>query len=124
MTFTFDYQGRVAEWIRNCFGPDANYDKAERAHRFMEEAIELYQACGQKKEDVLLLADYVYGRPVGAVYQEVGGVMVTLAALCDSQRIPMFDAASVELTRCFQNIAKIRAKNNAKKKNSALPGKV
>lgn len=120
----FDYQGRVAEWIRDCFGSDAKYDKAERAHRFMEEAIELYQACGQTRENVILLADYVYGRPVGERYQEVGGVMVTLAALCDSFQIPMFDAASVELTRCFQNIPKIRAKNKAKQKNSALPGKV
>jgi hypothetical protein len=118
----FDYQGRVAEWVRECFGADAPYNKAERAHRFLEEAVELYQATGQSKENALKLVEYVYSRPMGEQFQEVGGVMVTLAALCDSCKIPMFDAASVELTRCWQKIDKIRAKNKAKKKDSALPG--
>lgn len=118
----FDYQGRVHEWVRACFGEDASYDKMERAHRFMEEALELYQATGGTAENVAQLTTYVFGRPVGDPSQEAGGVMVTAAALCTAWGIPLFDAASVELTRCFQNIPKIRAKNKAKQKNSALPG--
>lgn len=120
----FDYQGRVNEWVKACFGADAQYDKTERAHRFLEEAIELYQSTGQSKENALKLVDYVYSRPIGEQFQEVGGVMVTLAALCEAAKIPMFDAAAVELTRCWQKIDKIRAKNKAKQKDSALPGKI
>lgn len=119
----FDYQGRVAEWVKECFGTDSQYDKAERAHRFFEEAAELYQASGQSKEDAYKLVDYVFSRPVGEQFQEVGGVMVTLAALCTAVKIPMFDAAAVELTRVWQKIDKIRAKNKTKQKNSALPGR-
>lgn len=120
----YDYQGRVAEWVRECFGADSQYDKAERAHRFLEEALELYQATGQSKENALKLVDYTFSRPIGEQFQEVGGVMVTLAALCGAAKIPMFDAASVELTRCWQKIDKIRAKNKNKQKNSALPGRI
>lgn len=119
----FDYQGRVSEWIKECFGTDAQYDKTERAHRFLEEALELYQASGQSRGDALLLTEYVFSRPVGEQFQEVGGVMITLAALCSASKIPMFDAASVELVRVWQKIDKIRAKNKTKQKNTALPGK-
>lgn len=51
----------------------------------MEEAIELVQACEMPKEDVLTLVNYVYDQPVGDIDQEVGGVLVTLIALCTAQ---------------------------------------
>mgnify|MGYP006958842284 CR=1 FL=1 len=57
-------------------------DKAERSHRFLEEALELVQACGCSASEAHQLVDYVFGRAVGHASQEAGGVMVTLAALC------------------------------------------
>lgn len=76
------FQQRVQPWMMACFGPAISADFRERNHRFFEESSELVQACGMSKEEAHMLVDYVYGRPVGEKLQEVGGVMVTLAALC------------------------------------------
>lgn len=94
------------------------------AYRFAEEALELVQACGASKEDVLRLVEYVYDRSMGEPAQEVGGVMVTLAALCFCNQIDLGSAAETELERVWQKIEKIRAKQAAKPEGvrSPLPG--
>jgi hypothetical protein len=71
----------VYSWIRNTFGKpeDVDSDRSIRSRRFIEEAIELVQACGTPKEEVATILEYVYSRPKGEIQQEVGGVMVTLA---------------------------------------------
>lgn len=63
------------------------------------------------------------GRTVGDPPQEVGGVMVTLAALCLASGLDMHDAGEVELARISapELVAKIRAKQAAKPKHSPLP---
>jgi len=104
-----------------CFGEAIAQDKAERNARFLEEALELVQACEFSREDCLKLVDYVYSRPVGERHQEVGGVMVTLAALCSAHRLDMNEAADKELCRVWQKMEQIRAKQAAKPKNSPLP---
>lgn len=115
------FQERVAPWMNDCFGPVISADKVERNHRFLEEALELVQACGASREDCLQLVDYVYGRPAGERSQEVGGVMVTLAALCLANSIDMHEAAEVELARVWTKIEQIRAKQAAKPRGSVLP---
>lgn len=72
---------------------------SERRHRFLEEAIELAQASGCTREDARIIVDYVFDRPAGAQEQEVGGVMVTLAALCNALKLTMSDAGDKELAR-------------------------
>lgn len=116
-----DFQSRVAPWMQDCFGPAISADTVERTHRFLEEALELVQACGATREECLQLVDYVYGRPVGEPSQEVGGVMVTLAALCLANGIDMHQAGETELARIWTKIEQIRAKQAAKPKNSLLP---
>lgn len=120
----YNFQSRVSDWLIECFGVDIAHDKAERAHRFLEEAIELYQACGMTKEHALSLVDYVYGRPVGNLSQEIGGVAVTLAALCEANEESLNHSAVAELCRIEspEIIEKIRAKHATKPKLSALPG--
>lgn len=115
------FQSRVKPWMDDCFGPAISGDKVERNHRFLEEALELVQACGCSREDCLQLVDYVYGRPTGEPRQEVGGVMVTLAALCLANALDMHEAAEVELARVWAKIDMIRAKQAAKPRGSALP---
>lgn len=115
------YQDRVAEWIAECLPPEAGSDSAERAHRLLEEAIELAQACGTSKEDAMQLINYVFDRPVGEQEQEVGGVMVTLAALCSAIGVPMDSAAEKELERNWNRISAIRHKQATKPANSPLP---
>lgn len=115
------FQARVNAWMQACFGPEISSDKIERNHRFLEESLELVQACGCTASEAHQLVDYVYGRPVGERNQEVGGVMVTLAALCLAQGMDMQQAGETELARVWTKVEKIRAKQAAKPKHSPLP---
>ncbi len=115
------YQERVGEWLIFCFGPDIAADKTERNHRFLEEALELVQACGISREECLQLVDYAFSRPAGSPEQEVGGVMTTLASLCRAHGMDMADAGETELRRVWGKIETIRAKQAAKPRNSPLP---
>lgn len=115
------FQDRVQPWMMECFGKMIAGDKEERNHRFLEEALELVQACETSRSECHQLVDYVYGRAVGEKAQEVGGVMVTLAALCLAQELDMHDAGEVELARVWTKIDRIRAKQAAKPKHGPLP---
>jgi hypothetical protein len=118
------FQARVHPWVLDCFGAEVAADVPTRNYRFLEEAIELVQACGCDEDDAHKLVDYVFGRPVGEPSQEVGGVMTTLAALCLANGLDMHEAADVELARIStpELIAKIRAKQATKPHTSPLPG--
>lgn len=115
-------QAGVKPWLDACFGPAVAADRVERNHRFIEEALELVQACGCTREHAHQIVDYVYGRPTGDPFQEVGGVMVTLAALCLATGLDMDGAGAKELQRVWFQIEQIRAKQAAKKNDPALPG--
>ncbi len=115
------YQDRVAIWMAGCFGPEITTDKTERNHRFLEEALELVQSIGCTQSEAQQLVDYVYGRDTGETTQEIGGVMVTLAALCSANRVRMQACGEVELSRVWENIEKIRVKQAAKPRLSPLP---
>ena len=119
------FQTRVGRWCRDLFGPDIANNIDVRNYRFIEEALELVQALGCSKEDALKLVDYVYSRPAGEPVQEVGGTMVTLAALCDAAQIDMMTAGEIEQTRCEtpEVRAKILRKQTSKLNPTAvLPG--
>lgn len=115
-----DFQARVAPWMQKCFGAEISRDREERNHRFLEEALELVQACGCERYEAMQLVDYVYERPTGETEQEIGGVMVTLAALCLAQNADMHECGETELARIWTAIDKIRAKQAAKPKHSPL----
>lgn len=118
---TGTYQERVGQWMMECFGSEISADRQERNHRFFEEATELAQSCGMNVHEAHQLVDYVFGRPVGDTPQEVGGVMVTLAALCGANDQNMHEAGEVELARIWTKVPEIRAKQAAKPKHSPLP---
>lgn len=117
-----DFQDRVNRWVVDCFGEAAADDTVERNHRFIEEALELAQANGATKKECDQLVEYVFGRSKGDVGQEVGGVMLTLAALCTSMRMSMGACGEIELNRVWTKIDMIRKKQAAKPQNSPLPG--
>lgn len=119
--FRWLFQVRVHDWMLACFGIKPTEDVTERNHRFVEEALELAQANGCTKSEVLQLVDYVYGRPTGQVQAEVGGVMVTLAALCTAGGISMDACGEIELRRIWKKIEQIRVKQAAKPQFSPLP---
>lgn len=115
------FQNRVQPWMMACFGPEISADRMERNHRFLEEALELVQCLGCTASEAHQLVDYVYGRPWGEPAQEAGGVMVTLAALCQASSLDMHTAGDVELARIWTKVEAIRAKQAAKPKHSPLP---
>lgn len=119
-----DFQNRAVQWVRECFGSNLMDCKAERAHRFLEEALEAVQAAGVTQEEAQQLVGYVFGRPTGEISQEVGGVMLTLAPFAAVYDVDMMAAAEAELARVNTPaiIAKCRAKNAAKRADSPLPG--
>lgn len=115
------FQNRVKDWLVACFSKCALFGREERTHRFLEEALELSQACGCLKGEALALVDYVFARPVGDVDQEVGGVMVTLAALSSVHNIELDHAAETELRHNWQRSDVIRSKRDARPVGSPLP---
>ncbi len=115
------FQERVAPWMLECFGEEVANNQAERNHRFLEEALELVQSCGTTRAEAIQLVDYVFSRDVGDPDQEVGGVLVTLAALCLARCMDMHQCGEIELSRVWLNIVEIREKQASKPKHSPLP---
>lgn len=74
-------QVAIALWAIECFGEEQARSVPQRALRLTEEAIEAAQAALVDERLVHDLVKYVYGRPVGEISQEIGGVGVTLLAL-------------------------------------------
>ena len=114
------FQYRVADWMQECFGPEISKDGVERNHRFLEEALELVQSQNCTASEAHQLVDYVFNRPVGETSQEVGGVMVTLAAFCTANDIALSAASDTELARIWTKVETIRAKQAAKPKYHPL----
>lgn len=116
------FQSRVKPWLIECFGEDIANDKQERNHRLLEEVLEANQSCGCTASEAHQLVDYVFSRPIGEPYQEVGGVMVTLAAFCLANDLNMHDCGELELARIWTKIDLIREKQRSKPSMSPLPG--
>lgn len=121
------FQAGVTEWMGQCFPQSLYSNMTERGDRLLEEVLELLQAHGYDESRVATLVAYVFGRPVGEPTQEVGGVMVTLAAYCAVAGLDMQAAGDAELARInlTEVMAAIRAKQEAKKAidfDTPLPG--
>lgn len=108
------FQEEVGKWAIKCFGKKVALDPHERIRRFVEESLELAQSCGLTATEAHQLVDYVFARPVGDRAQELGGVMVTLSALCCARGLDFGEAGVAELMRVDQNIDKIRLRHAAK----------
>jgi NTP pyrophosphatase (non-canonical NTP hydrolase) len=115
------FQAGVDAWMDACFGDEIKADVQERCDRFIEEALEFVQAAGYSADRAHALVDYTFGRPQGDINQEVGGVMVTLAAMSNTLGVDIGACAEAELARVWSKIAAIRAKQAAKPTGSALP---
>src|SRR5580704_3253742 len=102
------------EWGVRTFGDVARSNR-ERARRFIEEAIELAQACGMHPVEVARILEHVYNKPPGEVFQEAGGVGITLLMLCHAFGISADHAERTELQRVQSMPAKhFRDRHNIK----------
>lgn len=74
----------IYQWVRRCFGGAIADNRAERSLRILEEAAELAQCAGVAKDKIDAIVEEVFSRPVGDHYQEIGGILVTVYAYCES----------------------------------------
>ena len=73
-------QRECYEWAVATFGTVATLSH-ERALRLIEESLELVQAVGLSREDIIKVLDRTYSREVGLIPQEIGQVELTLRCL-------------------------------------------
>lgn len=106
----YSFQVRCLKWILAWLNSKLVWNKQERNQRFLEEALELVQSLDMDRETAHALVDYVFGRPKGEPSQELGGVMNTIALLAETNSMSMWHAGEEELSRCWDNIEKIKAK--------------
>lgn len=111
---TQGFQRRTAAWVTGTFGQVHQDDLRERCDRVIEEVLELMQALDYPPQAVESALRYVYGRDKGEARQEVGGVMVTMAALCDAVDIDMYASGEVELNRVETVPHLVKAKQERK----------
>lgn len=117
-------QQDISAWAVRAFGTDEALGVKQRALRFLEEAIELYQACDGDLVVGHKLLDYVFNRPVGAVEQELGGAGVTLLALAHAAGYWADDAEANEARRVLSKpIEEFTARNELKNQAGFLATK-
>lgn len=118
LTVMSDFQLRVANWMMATFTMEETRGTEERNRRFLEESLELVQSLGCTQQEAHVLVEYVFNRPKGDTKQELGGVLITLSALCNAVDITdMLNWGEWELRRCWQNIETIRNKQADKPKS-------
>lgn len=111
-------QRAVVDWCAAAFGvAEASY-LPQRALRFLEEAVELYQAAGGHPAQAHKLISFVFGREPGTIHQELGGVGVTLLALAEVAGVSADEAERMEMNRVLalpldHFAARNKAKNDA-----------
>lgn len=112
----FSLQDMVIQWLENCFGRGAAESKNERRFRFMEEAVELFQAAGGTPDEIHRVIEHVYSKPPGQVSQEIAGCYSTLLAFAHSYNIDAEAELRFELNRVStpEAMRTIRAKSKRK----------
>lgn len=79
-----DRQRIIQSWAVKTFGEIAN-DSAERGRRLLEEALELAQAVGVRREDALALVERVFSNIPGEISREIGQCGLVLLSLAEQQ---------------------------------------
>ena len=92
-------QELVTDWCGRAFGVESQQDRQKRVLRFLEEAMELFQAEGGEQGRAEALLQRVYSRPAGEVGQEVGGVCVTLLSYCSAAHLSLEECEAAEIAR-------------------------
>lgn len=121
-----DLQVRLTTWARAAFGEEHVSSVPQRALRLLEEAIELAQAAGVDQSLALKLVEFVYSRPVGDLFQEIGGVGVTALVFAESAGISAEKAIDKEAKRVLSKPVEHFTKRNAAKGAAGfniVPGK-
>jgi len=111
-------QMQIAQWVKDAFGEEQAASLPHLGIRMMEEAIELAQAAGTDKDMIHKLVDFVYGRPVGGIGNELGGLSVTALALASAAGLDL-DAEEANEVRRVLTIPIERFRERNADKNAA-----
>ena len=117
---TLRLQKRVVDWVRSTFDEATQANTAERALRFVEEAIELGQAVGVPRRDIDRLADRVYGNPPGEASKEVAGCGITLLSIAGTLGVDFLGVTSAEIERLEAPEMRERARRRQHEKRAQL----
>lgn len=112
----------ASEWATRCFGAAHTNDRPVRALRTLEEAVELAQVLGVPEDKAVLCVKTVYSRPIGDAEQEIGGVLLTTAILCETLGLNLTDMLERELRRVLTKSPEHFAKRNQEKDHLGLTG--
>lgn len=108
-------QRQVAAWCAAAFGTEHASSLTQRGIRLLEEAIEAYQAAGGEADMAHKLVDYVFGRPVGELGQELGGIGVTVLALAEAAGLSADAEEAREVARVLsKDLAHFTKRNEEK----------
>lgn len=115
---------RIAyDWGLRCFGSDHMRSIPTRALRQLEESIEFAQSIGLSKDEIHLLTEVVYSRPVGKPLQELGGILVTTSVLCTALDTDIETVFETEIRRCLAKSPEHFAQRNREKLQLGLGSK-
>jgi hypothetical protein len=108
-------QRRIADWCVAAFGNTHASSTQQRGVRFLEEAIEAYQACGCDQAMAHKLIDYIFAKPVGDLPQEIGQVGLSILALAHAAQVSADAEEAAEVGRVLAKpLAHFLARNTAK----------
>jgi len=108
-------QEMIASWAERAFGRDEATSVPHRGLRLLEEAVEAFQACGGDEATAHKLVTFVFGRPPGAVGQELGGVAVTVLALAAAAGLSAEEEECREVHRVLSKPLRGFTERNASK---------
>lgn len=103
------------KWALSAFGENEVRSVIQRAIRFGEEAFEGMQAAGVTKAQARAVLNYVYRRPPGELYQELGGIGISLLCFAQAANLDADRAERDELDRILSKpLDHFRQRNQAK----------
>ena len=105
-----DLQSRNINFFIKCFGMETSFNKRDRAIHFGEEAIELLQASGLRKEEIIQLVEYVYRKKPDNLENEFADAQVTLLALASSHGVYIDDITEQNLRWAEKNTKLIQTR--------------
>jgi hypothetical protein len=108
-------QAMVMAWAELAFGREEATGLPQRGLRLLEEAIEVFQACGGAVEIAHELVTAMFGRPCGTIGQELGGVAVSLLALAAASGLSADMEECRELHRVLSKPVEEFSRRNATK---------
>lgn len=107
-------------WGIQAFGEEHMRSIPQLAVRFLEEAIELYQAASGDLDMAHRLLDFVFNRPVGTIESELGGVGVTALALAAAAGLSADKCERKEIARVLSKDPGEFAKRNHQKNEAGF----